>query len=149
VADLLTQISTDLVQGADVFLGALLGGGIAVMVGYFADRRRFKREDQYRDHAERREAYAQFLAAWDRIYDGDLSSEARTELRRTWMTVKLITRSDEVRKHSNFLFSSANIYMLTEDAGERVKLKVNDASKVVHFIAAAREDLDKPKLRGA
>jgi hypothetical protein len=146
VADLWADIARQIVEGADVILGAFLGGGAAVTAGYFADRRRFKREDKYRDHAERREAYAQFLAASERIYNEDFSSEARRDLRRALMTVKLITQSGEVHRHSDLLSTSVLLYAITENAGEREKLRMDDARKVVDFIDAAREDLDKPKL---
>ena len=146
--DLLPQLGTELVGGADVILGALLGGGSAVVAGYFADKRRFEREDQYRDHAERREAYARFLAAWDRIYGGgDHSGEARRELSQTWMTVRLITQSDKVRRLSDDLFGNVGVYVNTDDATMRAQLKSQHARLVPDLIEAAREDLDKPKLR--
>jgi hypothetical protein len=54
----------EIVGGSDVILGALVGGGSAADAAYLADRRRFKREDRYRDHSERRQAYVEFLSSW-------------------------------------------------------------------------------------
>jgi len=64
VADLWADISKQLVQGADVLLGAFIGAGSAAFAAYLADRRRFKREDKYRDYADRRQVYLEFLASW-------------------------------------------------------------------------------------
>jgi membrane-associated phospholipid phosphatase len=55
VAELWAEIVRQIVEGADVILGALLGAGSAFVASFFADRRRFKREDKYRDYAERRQ----------------------------------------------------------------------------------------------
>jgi hypothetical protein len=51
--------------GTAVILGALIGGGSAALAAYLADIRRFKREDRHRDHAERRQSYYEYLAAWE------------------------------------------------------------------------------------
>jgi len=51
--------------GTAVILGAFIGGGSAALAAYLADVRRFKREDRYRDHAERRQVYSEDLAAWE------------------------------------------------------------------------------------
>ncbi|HET6661985.1 MAG TPA: hypothetical protein VFH16_18910 [Rubrobacter sp.] len=60
MADLWADISRQLVQGADIILGAFIGSGVAYLAAYFADRRRFKREDE----AVRREVYAEFTLRW-------------------------------------------------------------------------------------
>jgi hypothetical protein len=64
VADLWADISRQLVQGADIIVGAFIGAGSAAFAAYLADRRRFKREDKYRDYADRRQAYLEFVASW-------------------------------------------------------------------------------------
>ena len=64
MADPWADISKQLVQGADVLLGAFIGAGSAAFAAYLAHRRRFKREDQYRDYADRRQVYLEFLASW-------------------------------------------------------------------------------------
>src|SRR3712207_4075682 len=50
--------------GAAAIIGAFIGGASAAVTSYLADRRRFKREDKYRDHSERRQAYTEFLTSW-------------------------------------------------------------------------------------
>jgi hypothetical protein len=64
MADLWADISRQLVQGADIivgaFIGAFTGAGSAFVASFFADRRRFKREDE----AVRREVYAEFILRW-------------------------------------------------------------------------------------
>ena len=51
--------------GTAVILGAFIGGGSAAFAAYLADMRSFKREDRHRDHAERRQSYNEYLAAWE------------------------------------------------------------------------------------
>jgi hypothetical protein len=50
-------MTRQLSQGADVILGAFIGGGSAAFAAYLADRRRFKREDQ----AVRRQVDSEFI----------------------------------------------------------------------------------------
>src|SRR5215212_11314861 len=64
VADLWADISRQIIQGADIIVGAFIGAGSAAFAAALADRRRFKREDRYRDYADRRQAYLEFLASW-------------------------------------------------------------------------------------
>jgi hypothetical protein len=37
---------------------------LSTLATYLTDRRRFKRDDKYRDYAERRQVYADFISSW-------------------------------------------------------------------------------------
>ncbi len=64
MADPWAEIGRQIVEGADIilgaFIGAFTGAGSAFIASFFADRRRFKREDE----AVRREVYAEFILRW-------------------------------------------------------------------------------------
>lgn len=88
-------------------MGALIGGGSAAVAAYLADRRRFKREDKYRDYADRRQVYSEFVSRWT-LYEAAVKrthpglqglqerEEAHLELLRSFSALPLIA-PEEVR----------------------------------------------------
>ena len=56
MGELWAEIVRQIVEGADVILGAFISAGSASVAAYLAYSRRFKRVDKYRDYADRRQA---------------------------------------------------------------------------------------------
>ena len=104
MADLWADISRQIVEGADIILGAFIGAGSAAFAAALADRRRFKREDKYRDYADRRQVYLEFLASWHSYVETGTRTprnqkefeEAKLELQRRFNALSLIA-PEEVR----------------------------------------------------
>jgi hypothetical protein len=130
-----------LVQGADVIVGAFIGGG-AAFTAYLADRRRFGREDRYRDHSERRRVYSEFLAKWDAyerarntLYIGPDRTEvedARWQFHSSFNALSLLA-PEEVRAAADALLKWSE-----QDPPDR------DPAVPGLFWKAARKDLDIP-----
>jgi hypothetical protein len=115
-------------------VGGLLvvfGGLVALGGNYWLETLRWKREDQYRDYAERRQVYADFVSRWFTYTDlqhlpgADPKEvfEAQAQLLRSFNALSLIA-PDEVRA-----------------AAAGVKDGVPDAPG--RFWKAARKDLGK------
>jgi hypothetical protein len=113
----MVELWHQLVQGADVIVGAFIGGGAAAFTAYLADRRRFQREDRYRDHSERRRSYSEFLARWEAyerakntLYIGPDRTEvedARWQLHSSFNALSLLA-PEEVRAAADALERFAN-----------------------------------------
>jgi hypothetical protein len=129
VAMVWADIGRELVKGADVILGALLGAGSAFVASFFADRRRFKREDTYRDYAERREVYAEFLSSWR-----DLESHSGESELEEWF------RGEDRQKVERSL---AVIRLIAPGLVEQAAERTLEGGGVLDFIRLAREDLGK------
>jgi hypothetical protein len=134
-----------LLQAGAVILGAFIGGGSAVVAGYFADRRRFKREDKYRDYGERRQAYAEFLASWNSVQGGSgvvsrnpFSKQPQEEIRK-W------AHETQLQLDKSFFV----LDLIAPDAvREAAKSMLDEDEGYERFRAAARKDLDKlPRRR--
>ena len=138
----MAELWHQLVTGADVIVGAFIGGGAAAFTAYLADRRRFQREDRYRDHSERRRAYAEFLARWqayerarNTLYIGDDRTEvedARWQLHGSFNALSLLA-PEEVRAAADALLKWSE-----QDSPDR------DPAVPGLFWKAARKDLDIP-----
>jgi hypothetical protein len=146
VADLWADISRQLVQGADIIVGAFIGAGSAAFAAYLADRRRFKREDKYRDYGERLQVYTEFSLRWfqydkvKRRIDSDRQrlqeevDEAYLDLVRTYNVLSIIA-PEEVRGAAL-------------DLREWIKLNNEDRARDPYvpgrYWTAVRKDLGKP-----
>jgi hypothetical protein len=126
--------------GTAVILGAFIGGGSAALAAYLADVRRFKREDKYRDHAERRQVYSEYLAAWESY------EEVRTRLGQP-VTPDRISAHQELRQAQLKLLSRYNalsliapIYVTKEALG----MRQGKPGAPGRFWKAARKDLGIP-----
>jgi hypothetical protein len=126
--------------GTAVILGALVGGGSAALAAYLADMRRFKREDRHRDHAERRQSYYEYLAAWE-TYE-----EVRTRLGQPF-TPNHLSALPELRQVQLKLLSRYNalsliapIYVTKEALG----MREGEEGAPGRFWKAARKDLGIP-----
>jgi hypothetical protein len=91
----------------DTVVGGLLviaGGLVALGGNYWIEMRRWKREDKYRDYAERHQVYVDFIADWfsyeDRVNlpqaNPEEVNEAWTQLLRSFNALSLLA-PDEVR----------------------------------------------------
>jgi hypothetical protein len=91
----------------DTVVGGLLviaGGLVALGGNYWLETRGWKREDKYRDYAERRQVYADFVSSWfsytDVLHlpgaDPKEVVDAQSHLLRSFNTLSLIA-PDEVR----------------------------------------------------
>ena len=104
MGELGAEIVRQIVEGADVILGAFIGAGSASIAAYLADSRRFKRVDKYRDYADRRQAYLEFVASWHSYEeaktrtppDQQACEEADLEFQSSFNALSLIA-PDEVR----------------------------------------------------
>lgn len=126
--------------GTAVIWGAFVGGGSAALAAYLADMRRFKREDRHRDHAERRQSYSEYLAAWE-TYE-----EVRTRLNQP-VTPDRISAHPELRQAQLKLLSRYNalsliapIYVTKEALG----MRQGKPGASGRFWKAARQDLGIP-----
>jgi hypothetical protein len=135
-ADTRRQIS----GGTAVILGALIGGGSAALAAYLADMRRFKREDRHRDHAERRQSYYEYLAAWESY------EEVRTRLGQP-VTPNRISAIPELAEAQMKLLSRFNalsliapIYVTKEALG----MRQGKPGAPGRFWQTARKDLGIP-----
>jgi hypothetical protein len=135
-ADTRRQISGE----TAVILGAFIGGGSAALAAYLADIRRFKREDGHRDHAERRQSYYEYLAAWE-TYE-----EVRTRLDQPF-TPNRISALPELRQAQLKLLSRYNALSLlapTYVRREALGMREGKPGAPGLFWKAARKDLGIP-----
>jgi hypothetical protein len=121
----------------NTLVGGLLviaGGALGIAGNYWIETRRWKREDEYRNYADRQRVYAEFSASWysyeevkNTRFGGEAGwkalEEAHRQLQRSFNTLSLIA-PDEVRA-----------------AAEDVLMKKPDAYPP--FWKAARKDLGK------
>jgi hypothetical protein len=131
VADLWADISRQLVQGADVLLGAFIDAGSAAFAAYLADRRRFKREDKYRDYADRRQVYLEFLASWHSY------EETRTR------TPRDQKEFEEASLELQRRFNALSLIAPEEVRAAAVSVREGEDGAPGRFWKAARKDLDK------
>ena len=149
----MTQVVTGILIGAVV---AAVGALVNYLLGLRRDRQRWDREDErqrerwnredqqrreewdhehdFRDYAERRSAYSEFVASTDRLFAGDHSEEAFREYRQCDAVVRLVAPA-EVEKAADQLGYTARKSMVG-NAEYRGALQ--------RFLKAAREDLGKP-----
>ena len=126
--------------GTAVILGAFIGGGSAALAAYLADMRSFKREDRHRDHAERRQSYNEYLAAWE-TYE-----EVRTRLNQPF-TPDHISGIPELRQVQLKLLSRYNALSLLapKDVREAAHgMRQGKKEAPGQFWKAARKDLGIP-----
>jgi hypothetical protein len=126
--------------GTAVILGALIGGGSAALAAYLADMRRFKREDRHRDHAERRQVYSEYLAAWE------TAEEVRKRLGQP-VTPDRISAHPELREAQLKLLSRYNALSLISPiyvTKEALGMRQGKPGAPGRFWKAARKDLGIP-----
>lgn len=130
---------------AQILTGAVVGAIVAVISHLLVLKReqaRWAREDRFRDHEERRQVYAKFLAAGRRIVNGDESEEALEDFRTLLDTIGLIA-PEEVDE------AAFDVYQLT-NPDTRGALRPHDPGRyinsVMRFRDAARADLGKPRV---
>jgi hypothetical protein len=142
----LEELLPSVVSGTAALFGALIGAGAAILSGYLADRRRWKREDTYRDHDQRREAHLRFLSACDRIHEGETGKEMYLELKQSAQNIKLVSPSERVSDAAERLF-----LLLAPDTVRDGLPAMKDPDRydalLQEFYDSAREDLGKPPLR--
>jgi len=130
---------------AAAITGAFIGGAAAAVASYLADKRRFEREDKYRDYGERRQVYTEFALRWFQ-YDEDKGrthsnlqgrqerEEAYLDLLRTYNVLSIIA-PEEVRGAAL-------------DLREWIKLNKEDRDRDPYvpgrYWTVVRKDLGKP-----
>ena len=124
-----------------VVIGAMLSALLNYLLQRSQDLRRFKREDEYRDYHERRQAYAEFIASTDLLFSGeDRSSAAWQEYRRCDGIIRIISpqaveiAADRVGYAARGAASGSASGVSNAEYG---------AAKT-GFFKAVREDLGKP-----
>jgi hypothetical protein len=137
VAELWADIVREVVKGADVILGILIGGTISTLATYLTDRRRLKREDKYRDYAERRQVYADFISSWFE-YEGLLNRPTAGR-----NPIEDLTERDEA--HSHLLKRCNTLSLIAPDEVREAVVRVKDGEPDApgHFWKATRKDLGK------
>jgi hypothetical protein len=128
-------------------LGAVVGAAITAVATYRAqkdsDRRSFRHEHEATLRNERREAYITFMAACDRLHDGDLPDEARAEFRKTFAGVYLVSSSMSLResalKLGNFLL--VHEPQVDADTTSRRSVDASYGSTLQEFMDIAQRDI--------
>ena len=130
-------------------LGGVLGASITGVLTYFlqraADEGRFKHENDVRLREERREAYGAYVAACDRLHEGDDSKEARAQFRKAFAIVWLVSPSTTIRDSahelSNFVLVRQPRLELREGEANRRKIDADYGSRMRVFLEVAQRDL--------
>ena len=115
-------------------LGVMVGAAISSVLTYVlqkaSDERMFKREDKYRDYAEQRQVYAEFLSSWR---DLELRREKVGD-KEEWY------RGEAIQKLE---MSLAVIRLTAPEHVENAAERMRESGAVSDFIRAARMDLGK------
>jgi hypothetical protein len=128
----------------EVLVGGLLviaGGLLTFAGGYWIQTRQWKREDEYRDYADRRQAYLEFVASWHSYEEAQtrtppdqrVREEADLKIQRNFNALSLIA-PEEVR-------AAADDVRKWSDRDRRVPDE--DPGAPGRFWKAARKDLGK------
>ncbi|PLS83818.1 MAG: hypothetical protein CYG60_21215 [Actinobacteria bacterium] len=135
-------------------IGAIAGGVLGYLASLLTQGRTWKREDRLRDYEFRRDAYVSMIMVCDRVNDGEAGREVFSEGKKAFLTVGLVTRSEEVRHAVIALWDLVSMKATTsrleelgitwEDLGVT---KAEYTNRLRKFMEAAREDLDLPNKR--
>jgi len=119
---------------------ALIGGGSAALAAYLADVRRFKREDRYRDHAERRQVCSEYLSAWESY------EEVRTRLGQPSTRNRMSAHPELEKAHLELLSAYNALSLLAPTDVREAALGMREGKKEApgRFWKAARKDLGIP-----
>jgi hypothetical protein len=120
-------------------VGETLVGGLLVIVGglltfaggYWIQTRQWKREDKYRDYADRRQVYLEFLASWHSY------EETRT---RTPRDQKEFEKAELQFQRS---FNALSLIAPGEVHAAAASMRDGEDGAPGRFWKAARKDLDK------
>ena len=118
----------------ETLVGGLLviaGGLLTFAGGYWIQTRQWKREDKYRDYADRRQVYLEFLASWH-AYE-----ETRT---RTPRDQKEFEKAELQWQRS---FNALSLIAPEEVHAAAASMRDGEDGAPGRFWKAARKDLDK------
>jgi hypothetical protein len=118
----------------ETLVGGLLviaGGLLTFAGGYWIQTRQWKREDKYRDYADRRQVYLEFLASWHSY------EETRT---RTPRDQKEFEKAELQFQRS---FNALSLIAPEEVHAAAASMRDGEDGAPGRFWKAARKDLDK------
>ncbi len=124
-------------------VGVVIGSLLNYLLQRSQDLRGFKREDEYRDYHERRQAYAEFVASTDLLFSGeDRSSAAWQEYRRCDGIVRIIAPEAVERAADKVGYVARG----SASGSARGVSNAEYGAAKTGFFKAVREDLGKPAL---
>ena len=137
----------------DTLLGGLLviaGGALGIGGNYWIETRRWRREDEYRDYADRRHVYTEFVTSWfsyEEVKHTRLRDEAgrkalevaQLQLQRSFNALSLLA-PEEVRAGADGILKEA---LGVTDGGATVGARKKKEGAPGRFWKAARKDLGK------
>ena len=143
VAELLTSYQS--------LIGIIVGGLIVYLTGLLTQSRNWKREDRLRGYEIRRDAYVSMLMVCDRINDGETGQKVHADGKKAYLTIGLVTHSEEVRQATANLWDLVSMKSTTsrlEEIGiswEQLGITKSEyTNRLRKFMEAARKDLDFP-----
>jgi hypothetical protein len=125
----------------ETLVGGLLviaGGLLTFAGGYWIETRQWKREDEHRDYAERRQAYTEFLASWHSF------EEVRT--RQQPSTSQSLAAFEELQKAElqfQRSFNTLSLIAPVEVTEAAASVRDREPEAAGRFWKAARKDLGK------
>lgn len=133
-------------------IGVIAGGLLVYLTGLLTQARAWKREDRLRGYEFRRDAYVKMLMVCHRINDGETGKKVHSDGQEAYLTIGLVTHSEEVRQATFRLWELMSMKSTTSNLEEKMGItweelgvtKAEYTQRLRSFMEAARKDLDLP-----